>query len=77
VIDSYVEYNRVTPAFLKQISGSSLGYLPTTTTIDFFQKPDITFPYKKATAPPLTIQKRLCIYLKKMHYSIYKTFFHN
>jgi hypothetical protein len=44
VIDANEEYNRLTPVFVKQASGSSLSDLVTNATVDPFQKPDLTFP---------------------------------
>jgi len=44
VVDENEEYNRVTPVFVKQASGSSLIYLTTNTTVDPFQKPETTLP---------------------------------
>jgi hypothetical protein len=44
VIDENEEYNRVTPVFVKQASGSSLIYLMTNTTVDPSQNPEKTFP---------------------------------
>jgi hypothetical protein len=52
VIEEYEEYNRVTPVFVKQADGSSLVYLTTATTVDPFQKPEITFPYPKSVIVP-------------------------
>jgi hypothetical protein len=52
VVEQNPEYNRVTPVFVKQASGSSLIYLTTATTVDFSQNPEIIFPYKKAVIVP-------------------------
>ncbi len=52
VIDAKVLYNRVTPDLVKQSFGSSFINFFTTTTVDPFQKPDKTYPYKKAKTVP-------------------------
>jgi archaellin len=52
VNDANEEYDRVTPVFVKQASGSSLINLATVVIVDPFQKPEITFPYKKTVSVP-------------------------
>ncbi len=52
MVDENEEYNRVTPHFVKQISGSSLINLATAVIVYPFQKPEITFPYKKTVSVP-------------------------
>jgi hypothetical protein len=52
VIDAKVLYNRVAPDLVKQSFGSSFINFFTTTTVDPFQNPELTFPYKKTVSEP-------------------------